>query len=218
MKKNIAVIGLGIFGHEVAVGLAARGNTVVAVDVSVQAVERIKDSVAEAMVANIADEEAMADLGLDQFDLIIIGLGSNFEELVLGVTCLNNLGARRIIARASSLIQEQILLKIGADEVILPEKQSAAHLAERLTVPNLLDFLKLDQEIDIAEILVDEALAGKSFSELDLRRRHKVTVLILKRRDQSPQVVTDPDQTLLLGDRLVVIGRQVDIEKIFATP
>ncbi|MFH1214981.1 MAG: TrkA family potassium uptake protein [Pseudomonadota bacterium] len=216
MKQDIAVIGLGIFGHEVAVALEEKGNHVLAVDIDKNEIDRIRDHVTAAVVANVRESEALKELGIDKFDLIILGLGDNFEEMVLGITYLRKLGAQHIIARATTEIQQEILLRIGADEVILPEKQSARHLAERITVPNILEYLELDEEINLAEIHVDEKLAGKTLLELDLRKKFNITVLILKRNGQKPKVITSPELTLMQDDYLVVVGSQQDIEKVFA--
>ncbi|MDA3832940.1 MAG: TrkA family potassium uptake protein, partial [Spirochaetales bacterium] len=165
MKKDIAVIGLGLFGHEIALCLEQKGSNVLAIDIRPELVVAIKDHVTGAIVANITDENALLELDIDQFDMIILGLGKNFEELILGITYLKKMGAQYIIARATTEIQQEILLRIGADEVILPEKQSAAHLAARITVPNIMDFLELDEDINLTEIHVDEKLAGKTLLE-----------------------------------------------------
>ncbi len=216
MKKNIAVIGLGIFGHEIAICLEQKGNSVLAVDISPDEVAAIKDHVTAAVVADITDEEALQELDVTRFDMIILGLGENFEELVLGITYLKKMEAEHIIARATTEIQQEILLRIGADEVILPEKQSAAHLAARINVPNIMEFLELDKEINLTEIHVDQRLAGKTLVELDLRQKHHITALVLKRNGQQPKIITRPDITLMLDDCLVVVGRQDDIERYFS--
>ncbi|MDA3971526.1 MAG: TrkA family potassium uptake protein [Desulfobulbaceae bacterium] len=216
MKQDIAVIGLGLFGYEIAVCLEQKGHNVLAVDIIPEKIGAIKDQVTAAVVANITDESALRELDIDQFDMVILGLGKNLEELVLGITYLKKLGAQHIIARASSEIQEEILLRIGANEVILPEKQSADHLATRITVPNIMAFLKLDSDINLAEIHVDQKLAGKSLLELNLRKKHHITALILKRQDQQPKIITSPDTRLMLDDSVVVVGRQDDIERYFA--
>lgn len=216
MKKEIAVIGLGIFGYEIAICLENKGNSILAVDINSREVAAIKDHVTAAVVADIADEEAVVELDVAKFDMIILGLGENFEGLVLGTTYLKKMGARYIIARATTEIQQEILLKIGADEVILPEKQSAAHLAARISVPNIMDFLELDKEINLTEIHVDQKLAGKTLVELNLRQKHQITALVLKRDGYQPKIITSPDITLMADDSLVVFGRQDDIERYFS--
>ena len=216
MKNDIAVIGLGIFGHEIAIRLEQKGNSVLAVDIRPEPVSAIKDHVTAAVVADVTDEDALLELDVTKFDMIILGLGENFEELVIGITYLKKMKAQHIIARATTEIQQEILLRIGADEVILPEKQSAAHLAARIAVPNIMEFLELDKEINLTEIHVDHRLAGKTLMELNLRRKHHITALVLKRKGHQPKIITSPDITLMLDDCLVVVGRHDDIEQYFS--
>jgi trk system potassium uptake protein TrkA len=166
--------------------------------------------------ADVTESEALLELDIGKFDIIILGLGENFEQLVLGITYLKKLDAKYIIARATTEIQQEILLRIGADEVILPEKQSARHLAERLTIPNILEYLELDEDVNLAEIHVDEKLEGKTLLEIDLRKKFNITALILKRSGQKPKIINSPELTLMLDDVLVVIGAQKDIEKVFS--
>ncbi len=216
MKKEIVVIGLGVFGHEIAICLERRGNSVLAVDISPEEIDAIKDHVTAAVVADITDEDALLELDIAKFDMVILGLGENFEELVLGTTYLKKMGARHIIARATTEIQQEILVRIGADEVILPEKQSAAHLAARISVPNIMEYLELDKDINLTEIHVDQKLAGKTLVELNLRQKHHITALVLKRNGHQPKIISSPDTTLMIDDCLVVFGRQDDIERYFS--
>ncbi len=216
MKKDIAVIGLGIFGHEIAIRLEQKGNSVLAVDIRSKEVAAIKNHVTAAVVADITDEDALLELDITRFDMIILALGENFEELVLGITYLKKMQAQHIIAQATTEIQHEILLRIGADEVILPEKQSAAHLAARITVPRIMEYLELDKEINLTEIHVDQRLAGKTLQELNLRQKHHITALVLKRKGLQPKIITSPDITLMLDDCLVVFGKEDDIECFFS--
>ncbi len=216
MKKEIAVIGLGVFGREIAICLEQKGNSVLAVDISIEEVDAIKDYVTAAVVADITDENALMELDVAKFDIVILGIGENFEGLVLGTTYLKKMGVQHIIARAATEIQQEILLRIGADEVILPEKQSAAHLAARISVPNIMEFLELDKNINLTEIHVDHRLAGKTLVELNLRKKHHITALVLKRKGYQPKIISNPDITLMMDDCLVVFGRQDDIERYFS--
>lgn len=126
------------------------------------------------------------------------------------------LNVKYLIARATTEIKQEILLRIGADEVILPEKQSAVHLAARISVPNILEYLELDDDINLTEIHVDQRLAGKTLVELNLRQKHHITALVLKRKGQHPIIISNPDITLMIDDSLVVFGRQDAIEHYFS--
>ena len=214
--SDIAVIGLGIFGYEVAVELEKKKkNKVLAVDIDHDVIERIKEHVTQAVRADLTDENALRELDIDKFHTVILGLGSNFEQLLLGVTHLKKLGVKKVIARASTEIQKEILLKVGADEVVQPEKQSADHLVERISIPNILEYIALDDEVDVAEILVDDNLAGQSLRDLNLRKKFNVIALLHKRDGLKPKVITNPDEIFQKDDQLVVVGKKEDIEKIF---
>lgn len=216
MKHDICVIGLGIFGYELAVLLEKEGFGVLAIDRDRQKIESIKDLVTAAAVADITDIEAMKELAIEKFDQVILGLGSSFEDMVLGTTYLRKLGVKRIIARSNTAIQQEILLKIGADEVILPEQESAERLAKRISLPHIKELLELDPDLGLAEIEVKEQLAGKSIMELDLRKRHRITALLIKREGGKAHLITDPSVVLKAGDHLVVVGSEEDINRVFS--
>ncbi len=216
MERDICVIGLGIFGYEVAIRLEKEGFDVLAVDRDRQRIEAIKDFVTAAVVADITDIDALKELAVEKFDQVVLGLGSSFEDMILGTTYLKKLGVKRIIARANTAIQQEILLKIGADEVILPEKQSAERLAKQLALPNIKELLELDADLGLAEIEIKEQFAGKSIKDLDLRRRYRITALLIKRDGEKARIITDPSVTLNAGDLLVVVGTEENINKVFS--
>ncbi|MFT5702441.1 MAG: trk system potassium uptake protein TrkA [Desulforhopalus sp.] len=213
--KDIAVIGLGVFGHEIAIQLEKKGNHILAADLNPTEVDRIKDYVTGAVVADVTDEEALRELDIAEFDLVILGIGSHFEQLVLGVTHLKRLNVKYIIARASTEIQQEILLKIGVDEVVLPEKQAAIHLSEKIAMPNILECIALDENEELAEICIDKQLAGKSLKDLNLRQKYNVTALLLKREGNRSHVINSPEEKFIENDQVVVVGKKADIQKIF---
>lgn len=214
-KKDIAVIGLGIFGYEVAIRLQRAGHDVLAVDIDKNQIERIKDDVTGAVCANITDVEALKELDIGSFDIVVLGLGSNFEQLILGLTYLKKLAAKHVIVRANTEVQQEILLKIGADEVVLPEKQSAQRCARNISAPNIMELLELDEEVSLSEISVTDNYAGKTLKELNLRQKYGITALLLKRNGHKTKMITDPAITLMAGDCLVVVGRKEDIVQAF---
>jgi trk system potassium uptake protein TrkA len=215
-KKEVAVIGLGVFGYNVAVQLEKKGHKVLAVDRDRQGVERIKDQVTAAVIADVADENALAQLDIGKFDIVILGLGSSLENMVLAVTHLKRQGVKWIIARAGTETQEEILLKVGADEVVMPERQSARRLADFIALPNIIEFFDLGGEMSVAEIRVDKRVEGKTLQELDLRKRFGVTVLMIKEKNGAAQLITSPKIVFKKDDILIVAGRQENIERCFA--
>jgi trk system potassium uptake protein TrkA len=215
-KKEVAVIGLGVFGYNVAVQLEKKGHKVLAVDRDRQGVERIKDQVTAAVIADVADENALTQLDIGKFDIVILGLGSSLENMVLAVTHLKRQGVKWIIARAGTETQEEILLKVGADEVVMPERQSARRLADFIALPNIVEFFDLGGEMTLAEIRVDKRVEGKTLQELDLRKRFGVTVLMIKEKNGAAQLITSPKIVFKKDDILIVAGKQENIERCFA--
>ena len=215
MKGDICVIGLGIFGFEVATRLEAEGFAVLAVDRDRQKVEAIKEMVTAAAIADITDIDALRELSVERFQQVVLGLGSSFEDMVLGVTYLRKLGVPRITARSNTAIQQEILLKIGADEVILPEKETAERLAKRIALPHIKESLPIGEDLRLAEVEVKEDLAHHSIKDLDLRRRYGLTALMIKRQRGQMRLITDPELRLQAGDHLVVVGGEEAIAEVF---
>ena len=213
-KSTYAVFGLGAFGSRLAVELSRAGNDVVAVDLDADRVNEIRDEVAEALVADVSSEEVIRELNVAKFDAVILGMSSHFEALVLTLTLLRQEGAKRIFAKAGTRIQERILYRLGADEIILPEQDVAERLSRRLSLDNISDFFIFKGQA-IAEVIVPEKLAGKSLRELALRNRYNITVLTIGRGGGSPETVFDPETVLETGDQLTVFGNQKSIIELF---
>jgi trk system potassium uptake protein TrkA len=214
MKKNIAVFGLGTFGYELAVQLYKRGHHVLAVDKNTQKVNQIKDDVTESLVANTADEDVLKELDVHLFDKVVLGMSGDFENLILTVANLKKMNCKKIIAKAINQIQKEVLLKIGADEVILPEQEMAKRFAENISFPGIYDTVKVSDEIHLSNVRVPDKMIGKSIIELDLRNKYHINVLIVKRNDKTI-VITSPNFILEKGDILYVAGNEKDITKVF---
>ena len=213
-KSTYAVFGLGAFGSCLAVELSRAGNDVVAIDLDSDRVNELRDEVAEAIVADVSNEEVIRELNVKKFDAVILGMSSHFEAQVLTLTLLRQEGAKRVIAKAGSRIQERILYRLGADEIILPEQDVAERLSRRLSLDNISDFFIFKGQA-IAEVIVPEKLAGKSLRELALRNRYNITVLTIGHGGGSPETVFDPDTVLEIGDQLTVFGTQKSIIELF---
>ncbi|MAT95800.1 MAG: potassium uptake system protein [Anaerolineaceae bacterium] len=204
--QEFAVIGLGRFGFNLAVALEEHGHTVMAIDVDPQLVQSIVDQVTHAATLDCSNEEALRDIDIGTFDTVIVAIGNDFEANLLTTVNLKNLGVRRIICKAQTGRQCDILLRLGADKVIQPEQNSARRLAEELSTPAMIDHFNLGQDYSIAEIMLPESLAWQSLAQIDLRNAHRVTVLLIKRGDEvhiSPRA----DTILQKEDILVLFGK-----------
>ncbi|MBT7808949.1 TrkA family potassium uptake protein, partial [Candidatus Poribacteria bacterium] len=178
---KVAVIGLGRFGRALVESLTAGGAEVLAIDSDMQNVEAVKDTAAYAVRMDATDATALKGQGLAEVDIAVVAIGSDFESLVLTVQELLSLGTPRIYARAMSPTHRRVLDKLGIDGVISPQEEAAQRFAYTLVRPGLVDFLRLTDEYQIAEIEAPAGLIGRALADLDLVRRHRVNVVTIRR-------------------------------------
>jgi len=214
MKKDIAIIGLGTFGYELAIQLTEYGHHILAIDIDEKKVNNIKDYVDVAVQADISDVEVLKQLEIYQFDIVIFAMSGNLEPIILAITYLKKMKAHKIIGKANTRIKKEILLKIGADEVILPEISIAKQLAEKLSHPSFIDKIKIDKEISLWEVEIPENFTGKSLKQLDLRRKYNLNV-IMKKNNSHTKINIDPDEPFVKGEIVIVIGDEKNIKKVF---
>lgn len=213
-KNSYAVFGLGSFGSKLALELSRAGHAVLVCDVNSSKVDEFCSKVDEAVVCDAANPDTVRELNVSKFDAVILGMSSYFEKQVLALTLLKQEGAKRVLAKAVSDIQERILYRLGADEVIQPEKDVASRLAQRLSLANISDIFEFKGSA-IAEVLVPSSLAGSSLRELDLRNRYHVTVLLLRKPESAEESLPAADAVLEKGDTLTVFGSREEIMKLF---
>ena len=214
MKNTFAVMGLGTFGSKLAMELSLAGHSVVAIDRSKNIINDMKDKVTEALIADITNQETIREIDVQKFDAVILGMSSHFEDLILALTLVKQEGAKKIIAKANTDIQKRILLRLGADEVIQPEQAIAERLSKRLTMSNISDMFEFKGSI-IAEVKVPPSLSGKSIRELDIRQKHNISLLLIKKPGREVENIWNPDMILEEGDELTIIGKEKSIIKVF---
>ncbi|OGU28884.1 MAG: hypothetical protein A2057_15330 [Ignavibacteria bacterium GWA2_35_9] len=210
-----AVIGLGNFGFNVAVSLAEMGHEVLAIDSDSKRIDQIKENVMEAIVADGRDKKVLTEFITKNFDAVIVNLGESIESSALTTLYLREMGIKNIIAKVAEEIQGTILKKIGASEIINPEKDSAVRLAQNLTEPNLIDHIPLAADYSIVEIAVPDKFAGKSLRELDVRKKYGIEVIAVKDILLNKfNLIPDVEYKLSPDNVLVVIGKNEDIAKV----
>ncbi|MDD4816372.1 MAG: TrkA family potassium uptake protein [Victivallaceae bacterium] len=214
MKASYAVFGLGGFGSRLAEELSNSGNNVVAVDIDSELVLAIKDSVTEALTADVTNPDVIRELDVKKFDAVILCMSTHFEAQILALTFLKQEGAGRVIVKTNNPVQKRILMRLGADEVIEPEQDVAERLARNLSMDNIRDMFEFKGSF-IADVMVPDAMSGKSIKELDLRNKYNVTVLLLKKPGSGIETVWNPDVILNVGDQLTVIGQEKAIMDLF---
>ena len=211
--KSFVVIGCGRFGTSVAKTLYELGNEVMAVDMDPDVIQEISEFVTHAVVADALDEAVLHELGLSNFDVVIISIASDIEASIMATLTAKEVGAKKVVVKAQSDIHGKVLTKIGADRIIFPERDMGARVAHNLTSSNILDFIELSPEYYIIEITALKRWINKSLSELRLRNKYGVNVLAIK-RGNNLKISPGADEIVREGDILVVIGDADDVRKI----
>ncbi len=209
-ERQIAVIGLGRFGFNLAVTLEELGCEVLAVDKQMEAVQEIAGKVTHAVQADVIHEDSLKQLGLTNFDIVVISIGSSVQASILAALVIMELGVQKVVAKASSELHRKALEKIGVSRVVYPEKDSGVKLAYNLMSLNMIEFLEISPDYQIAEIIIEDTYDGKTLQEADLRNRYGLNVLAIRNGDKinvSPQA----DDILHKGDMLVVLGNTKDL-------
>ncbi|MDQ4147028.1 MAG: TrkA family potassium uptake protein [Pseudomonadota bacterium] len=204
-KREFIVIGLGRFGSSLAKGLVEHKHDVLAVDADYHRVQMLAAELPHVLQIDATNIEALREIGAEDFDTGIVCIGEEFESSILSTVLLYKLGVRRIIAKARTRTQRDILLQIGADEVILPEHEAGRRLAQRLSSTGFVDYLQLGPNMGVVEMLAPEHLHGQTLAEADLRRAYGLTVLAVRRNGQF-EFNLPPDTRLQAGDELLVVG------------
>lgn len=214
MKKSFAVLGLGKFGESIAKELTAAGCEVLAVDINKEQVQDISDIVTYAVTADVCDTETMKTLGISNMDAVIVAITNNLNASILATIFAKEAGVPYVIAKSSDDIHTKILEKVGADKVIIPERESGVRIARRLMSGNVLDFFELSQRIRMVEISIKPEWIGKSLRSLNLRQKHKINVIAIRQNDEII-LNPDPDEPLSDDITMLVTVDKKDLDRLF---
>ena len=215
MQQRVVVIGLGIFGFNIVRELYEGGFEVIAVDKHKEAVQRVRDCSTKAIVADGTDKEIMDAIGIQEEDVVIISFGEDLAAATLTTLHLRQMKVKTIIVKAPNEEHKLILEKVGATEVMIPEKEVAHKVAKSLISPNVLDYLPLSDDYMISEMAPPNSFLGKSISDLQLRSRYHIEVIAI-RDIVSDKITMVPGADCVIkdGDVLVVVGKEKDIQQI----
>jgi trk system potassium uptake protein TrkA len=213
--KRVVVIGLGIFGFNIAKDLYENGFEVVAIDKNKEIVQKIRDFSTKAILADGTDKEVLESIGIQEDDVVIISFGEDLAAATLITLHLKEMKIKNIIVKAPNEDHKHVLEKVGATEVIIPEREMADKVAKSLISPNVLDYIPLSEDYTISEIVPPTSFQGETIGELHLRTKYHIEVIAV--REMMPErltMVPKADFVIKDSDVLVVIGKEKDIQKI----
>ena len=213
--KSVLIIGMGHMGRHLASKLQALGNEVMIVDKNPDVITALSDRFTDSNICDCTNESIIEALGVDNFDICFVTIGEDFQASLVVTSLLKQYGARMIVSKAKQKIQADLLRKIGADEIVWPEKETAEKLAVRYNADNIFDYIPLTAEYSIYEIPVPAAWLGQSLTELNVRRKHQVTIIAVK-HDSALNPNVGPDYRFVQGDHLILIGQSDRVFKLAA--
>lgn len=212
MKREYAVIGLGRFGGSICEELSMEGMKVLAIDKNEQRINEFKNIASHAVIADSTDEHALKELGIKNIDHVIVAIGDNIQASILTTVILADMGIKKITVKAQNDYHEKILNKIGAHQVVHPERDMGKRLAHSLISSNILDYLELSEDHSMVEVMAGKKMRGKSLVELNIRAKFGCNVVAIKRGKQM-NVSPIANDTLKEDDILIVIGADDDISR-----
>ena len=211
--KSYIVIGLGKFGSQAAKRLYELGCEVLAIDRNSELVQPVANQVTQAVVADARDKEVLRALGAKDFECAIVAIGDNLAVSVLATMNLKELGVPYIVCKASDETHRQVLMKLGADRVVIPEQEHADRLAKNLSSPNVLDYIELSDEYGIIEIPAPKDWQGKSLKELNVRAKLGVNIIAVKTGGKI-NVSPAADYRIEKEDIMVVLGDTAALDAV----
>lgn len=215
-KKDIrqfAIIGLGRFGSNMAKALTKMGYEVLAIDKNMERVQEFSNEFTHVVQADATDENALRELGILNFDVVVVAIGEDMQANVLTTLQLKEIGAPYIVSMARDSLQIKLLEKIGADRVVSPERDMARRVAYNLASTSVMDYIELSPQFSIVEIAVPEDFLDKTLMESDIRAKYGINVVAIKRKNDliiSPR----PTERLQKGDVAIVVGSNDGINSL----
>ncbi len=213
--RQFIVIGMGRFGQAVAERLYGLGHEVLAIDTDEDTIQRVSDRVTHAVTADATDENVLKSLGVRNFDVGVVAIGSDIQSSIIVTLMLKEMGVGYIVAKAQNDTHAKVLLKIGADRVVFPERDMGERVAHNLIGTNILEYIELSEEHSIIEYAVLQSWIGKDLRDLNLRAKYGVTVVAMRNRNEEGiNVSPKADTEIKEGDILIVVGDNDDLKKL----
>ncbi|KXB47990.1 putative Ktr system potassium uptake protein A [Tissierellia bacterium KA00581] len=214
--KQIVVIGCGRFGSSLAITLEKLGNEVMVIDKDEEKINSISNKVTHAIIADIRLEGTMQELGVSNFDICIISTSSDYETSIIATVEAKKVGIAKIISKAKDDTQAMVLKRVGADRVVVPEKDMGVRLANNISNSNIIDSINLSDEYSLVEIAPIPDWIGKSILEADIRKKHSVNIVAIKNTNSALEINISSNYKIKKSDILLVAGKNETISKLVA--
>jgi len=211
-NKQFAVIGMGRFGSSVARTLYEMDFEVMGIDEDEEMINENLQFITHGVQADSTDETALREIGIRNFDVVVVAIGADIQASILTVLILKELGVKKIVAKAQNDRHGQVLYKVGADRVVFPERDMGVRVAHNLISANVLDFIELAEDYSVAEVVVSSKLVGQTLRQLNVRAKYGVNVIAIKSGDKF-NIAPNPDEMIATNDVLVVIGHNKDLKE-----
>ena len=213
MNEGYAVLGLGRFGKTVALSLAVAGFQVMAVDIKEEAVQDIAEHVTYAIRGDVTEPDMVRSLGLGNLDGVVIAIANNLEASVMATLLAKESGASYVIVKGDNEIHKTILQKMGADKVVIPEKEMGINVARNMVLGRFTELIELSSDVSLVEMTMPASWIGKDLVELDLRGQYGVNVVAIKSASGT-DVTPNPNKPMEANQSILISGRNEDIQKL----
>lgn len=213
INKNYAVFGLGRYGRAVAKELVDNGAEVIVVDSNSKTVEEFASDFPICKCADVTEQETIKRLGISNIDVVVIAITNSFETSVMATMLCKEAGVKQVIVKCSDELHRTIFEKVGADMVVLPEKESGTRLAKNILSSGFIDIADISENISILELDIRKDWIGKSLRELELRKMHEINVIALTDRN-GVSTTAQPDDIISEGMKVIVVADKNKISKI----
>ncbi len=214
-NKQFAIIGLGRFGSNMAKALHKMGYEVLAIDKNMERVQDFSDEVTHVVQADSTDEDALMALGIRNFDVVVVAIGEDIQSNIMTTLQLKEIGAHFIVATAHSQLHAKLLEKIGADRVVLPERDMARRVAYNLASTSVMDYIELSPQFSIVEISAPKAFQNQTLAQSNIRAKYGINVVAIK-RDEKLIISPLPSEVIREGDVVIVVGSNEGINGLEA--
>ena len=212
-KKSFAVFGLGEFGQSVALTMVKNGYEVLAVDKDREPVQDIADRVTRAVRADATDMDVLRNLGLDTMDGVIVAIGGDLEAAILMTIGAKECGVPYVLAKAKNRMAEKVLRRVGADDVVFPERAMGIRIANNLTAGNFSDVIELSSKFSMVEMTIPAGWQGKTLRQLNLLRTQGINI-IGRKKGEDVTIALNPDEVLDPEATYIVVGNNDSLEKV----